>query len=243
MSTIGNVYEVDVTPTTLTPNLKANVAAIGGLGTSDAISLAYRPDISPYVYALFSGFVAPNSVTKIFVLDPLNNYAPVDADGDDISLTSQTGREIALDKDGNLLISAFDSTITFIPSANALNPGTITDNSSIYYYQSPVAAAAFVGFDVGFAAPGIAGDYNSDGKVDAADYVVWRNAVGQPAGTLPNDTAGGVIGAAQYSLWTANFGQPPGSGSAIGTAAVPEPAGLVLLLVGIVGLWQVRRRA
>lgn len=231
VSTVGNVYEVDVTPSALTPNLKANIAAIGGLGTSDAIGLAYRPDISPYVYVMFSGFVSPTSITKIFVLDPANNYAPVDADGDDFSNTSQTGREIALDKDGNLLISAFDSTITYIPAANALNPGTITDNSSIFYYQSPVAAASFIGFDVGF---GPKGDYNNDGKVDAADYVVWKET--------------NINGAQGYTDWVANFGKgvpsSPGSGSSLGGgAAVPEPACVALLLVGIVGLCQIRRRA
>lgn len=70
--------------------------------------------------------------------------------------------------------------------------------------------------------PGKPGDYNQNGTVDAADYTVWRNKAGAPAGTLPNDTAGGVIGTAQYNLWKANFGLA-GSGS-LAVAAVPEAA-------------------
>ena len=47
----------------------------------------------------------------------------------------------------------------------------------------------------------LAGDYNDDGSVDAADYVLWRRHVGAEAGTLPNDVDGGVIRAAQYETW------------------------------------------
>jgi hypothetical protein len=38
-----------------------------------------------------------------------------------------------------------------------------------------------------FAAPGVAGDYNSNGRVDAADYVLWRNN-NNTVTTLPNDS-------------------------------------------------------
>jgi hypothetical protein len=66
------------------------------------------------------------------------------------------------------------------------------------------------------------GDYNGDGKVDAADYVVWRK----------NPDAFG--GAAGYGTWRANFGNP-GSGAAAGqTAAVPEPTALLLAGVAAV---------
>jgi hypothetical protein len=81
------------------------------------------------------------------------------------------------------------------------------------------------------ASTGIPGDYNNDGKVDAADYVLWRKNVGKPAGTLPNDTAGGEIGDAQYRLWNANFGAASnGSGS---SAAIPEPATIALCLLAL----------
>jgi hypothetical protein len=64
------------------------------------------------------------------------------------------------------------------------------------------------------------GDYNNNGKVDAADYVVWRN------GDSPFDGQSG------YDAWAAHFGNGAGSGS--GLSAVPEPAGLVLLLTAII---------
>ena len=57
---------------------------------------------------------------------------------------------------------------------------------------------------------GVPGDYNNNGIVDAADYVVWRKYQGTTH-ALANDPIGGTIGAAQYTTWRANFGKPPGA--------------------------------
>jgi hypothetical protein len=77
------------------------------------------------------------------------------------------------------------------------------------------------------------GDYNGDGVVDAADYVVWRENLGT-SNPLPNDAIGGVIGQAQYDQWRANFGATlsgGGSGTAIGARTnVPEPSSIFLAL-------------
>jgi hypothetical protein len=81
------------------------------------------------------------------------------------------------------------------------------------------------------------GDFNGDGTVDAADYIVLRKT-----GGLPDD----------YNTWRANFGRTLffGSAGATGYATthaepqspvVPEPTTLVTLLVGVL-LVDVRRR-
>jgi hypothetical protein len=77
---------------------------------------------------------------------------------------------------------------------------------------------------------GIPGDYNEDGKVDAADYVVWRKE--------------NINGAAGYNTWRTNFGRTSGagSGSALSPGAVPEPSALLLLAGGLVALTVTRRR-
>jgi hypothetical protein len=62
------------------------------------------------------------------------------------------------------------------------------------------------------------GDFNSDGRVDAADYVVWRKTDGTQPG---------------YNDWRTNFGRtvsPPTAGQ---NAAIPEPAAIQLLLAAI----------
>jgi hypothetical protein len=74
-----------------------------------------------------------------------------------------------------------------------------------------------------FVAITLDGDYNHDGIVDAADYVVWRKTDGTQAG---------------YDQWRANFGAVSlalvaGSGSSF-NMTVPEPATLVLLMLAAV---------
>jgi hypothetical protein len=90
------------------------------------------------------------------------------------------------------------------------------------------------------------GDYNSNGTVDAGDYVVWRKYQGTTH-VLPNDPTGGTIGSAQYNQWRANFGKTaPGAGSgssASAKAAVPEQSALVLLIIAEAGACLRRGRA
>jgi hypothetical protein len=75
------------------------------------------------------------------------------------------------------------------------------------------------------------GDYNGDGKVDTADYVVWRKSDGTTEG---------------YNTWKTNFGSMAGGGAGAGGgfSAVPEPSSLLLSLaagVAIIGSFLFRR--
>jgi hypothetical protein len=79
------------------------------------------------------------------------------------------------------------------------------------------------------------GDYNGDHIVDAADYTVWRDTLGQSVSVAGNGADGdksGVIDSGDYDFWKSKFGTAlPGAGSG---AAAPEPATLPLLVVGLV---------
>jgi hypothetical protein len=88
--------------------------------------------------------------------------------------------------------------------------------------------AAFSNLDVTFmpgAPAGQPGDFNSDGKADAADYVIWRKneTANSP---LPNDN-GLATQAERFDLWKANFGEMAGAGG--GANAIPEPGSAALL--------------
>jgi hypothetical protein len=81
-------------------------------------------------------------------------------------------------------------------------------------------------------APRTVGDFNEDGVVDAADYTLWRNAVGT-ADLAADATGDNQIDASDYLVWKRNYGRVLTPGAALEAAGVPEPAALVLLAAGL----------
>lgn len=91
------------------------------------------------------------------------------------------------------------------------------------------------------ATPTPTGDYNHNGVVDAADYVVWRHTLNQaaaPAGSGADGSANGTIDADDYAFWRQRFGNSAGLGV---STAVPEPSALIALQLGILLLTASRR--
>ncbi len=78
----------------------------------------------------------------------------------------------------------------------------------------------------------VAGDYNRNGVVDAADYVLWRKAEGTvvPPSSGADGNGDGTVDANDYGVWRTNFGRtlPARSAAAASGAAaidVPTPNG------------------
>ncbi|MFO0790006.1 MAG: hypothetical protein U0805_11170 [Pirellulales bacterium] len=88
------------------------------------------------------------------------------------------------------------------------------------------------------ASVGVSGDYNGNGVVDAADYVLWRNG-----GPLQNDPTPGVQ-AADYDYWRSRFGATSGAGTGLGaaSAAVPEPSCVALAVFTLLGWFATSKR-
>jgi hypothetical protein len=83
--------------------------------------------------------------------------------------------------------------------------------------------------------PGLQGDYNGDGTVDAADYVVWRKNPGAHGGN-----PGG------YNTWRANFSRTGGGGAhvaAFNASPAPEPTAAALAMMLMLGCAMLRHRA
>jgi glycoprotein endo-alpha-1,2-mannosidase len=122
---------------------------------------------------------------------------------------------------GKLLISFNVNTWKTNGSTSQPDPGWVY--GSIYRPR-------FISVDiVGVPVP-VPGDYNQNGIVDAADYTVWRDHLGQTY-SLPNRSSllSGPVSTADYTYWKSQFGQHAGSGAA---SAVPEPASLLLMGLG-----------
>ncbi len=88
----------------------------------------------------------------------------------------------------------------------------------------------------------VVGDYNGNGVVDAADYVLWRKSpINQVAAGLPADGNGNfTIDAGDYTTWRSHFGQT--AGSSLVTDAVPEPRGVLLLVIAAISWRSIHAR-
>lgn len=90
-------------------------------------------------------------------------------------------------------------------------------------------------------------DYNGNGIVDAADYVLWRDSAGQSGNGLSTDGNGdGTVNEADHEYWRKHFGKSAsgaGVGQAALTSAVPEPISQTLLGLAALLLSVVRRRS
>ncbi|HVT28177.1 MAG TPA: hypothetical protein VHE81_09185 [Lacipirellulaceae bacterium] len=93
---------------------------------------------------------------------------------------------------------------------------TTTEINPVYY-----ALAWWAGADE----RGAPGDLNKDGKVDSADYVVWRKTDGSTD---------------SYNDWRTNFENTSGSGSSF--ASVPEPPLVGLAFIGLLILRRCKSR-
>lgn len=83
----------------------------------------------------------------------------------------------------------------------------------------------------------IAGDYNGDGTVNAADHAVWLSAYGATGASPADGNFDGVVDAIDYAIWRENRGQSHPAGS----TTTPEPTALALLAM-LLPVSLVRRR-
>jgi hypothetical protein len=138
-------------------------------------------------------------------------------------------------------------------SFTVLTASTITGHFSMV--ELPQLTAGFVwDFDQSATAVTLAiaaADFNQDGIVGAADYTLWRNALGTTVAAYgPGDGNGDThVDAADYLIWKNNYanvrGGVLGSGTSIDFAAsIPEPGSASLFALAAATTWlgTTRRR-
>jgi GH35 family endo-1,4-beta-xylanase len=96
--------------------------------------------------------------------------------------------------------------------------------------------------DTLYSLPIAPGDYNGDGVVDAADYVMWRKTAGQSGDLRADGNGDTTVDELDFNIWRANFGAIYGAGAGA-EAAVPEPTAWTLLLVAAFAWASARPRA
>ena len=125
---------------------------------------------------------------------------------------------------GGGIVGAFDSILLPL----------MPNNLEVGVHYSPTSVMMEIRTETS-SAP-LPGDYNQDGMVNAADYTLWRDHLGQSlvlTNQNPSASTPGVVDQEDYNYWVANFGQSFGSGSGgVSQGEAPEPGSLVLLAVG-----------
>ena len=188
-------------------------------------------------------------------LDELvEEHMPIDVSGDDVQY------QINRNADGWVVELINNSGVTKLPHLPAvIDPNAVAnvllfphvDILGVYDWESgalfdvnsaPIELAigpgevSYIQFVIG-----LPGDFNRDGAVDAADYSLWRDQLGQTVlpGTGPDGNGDGIVDTDDYGVWRTNFGRMEESALLAGLSIVPEPSTNTIAL--ILGLCLFRR--
>ena len=221
-------------------------------------SLSVHPNLSGH-----TGFVTDGG-QRIFYDDPLSKWFVIvqtyDYDGTQADPTPQpaklyvNGPTPLIAGGAESIQGSFDApmTIGFFPLdvVNGHNITMLLSEFLVFKRTLTDADANALGFELAQKygietsfTEGVAGDYNNNGIVDAADYTVWRDQFGQSF-ALPNEDPGstpGMVTTEDYDYWKAHFGATAGGGS-LASGTVPEPGMLVMAITGALGVMLVHRR-
>jgi T5SS/PEP-CTERM-associated repeat protein len=230
---------------------------IGDPGTTRYLSFVVRPDgtLNEGVFNGLFGIDLPGNPTSLFIGKPgggaldefvLENFGGTQQHASGV--TAVVGEEYLLVLRADFADGNDSFTLYINPEPGLPEPatGTIMNDSDVGLVNGVflLSTGAFsideirLGSSYADVVPAVPlrGDFNQDGTVDAADYVVWRKGLGA---TYTQD---------DYNTWQANFGATLGSGADASRSdhaispLVPEPATVLLLVFGAAAIYSPARQ-
>jgi hypothetical protein len=182
----------------------------------------------------------------------------------DTSNISQSAIYASLDSNdpNRMVIVAINRTANPITTGIAITHDRVFDHAEVYQLTSASAnpqAVAAIELDLLNAfqytmpaysvstlvliSDGIVGDFNRDGTVDAADYIVWRKTVGQTGNTAADANEDDIVDIDDLSFWRSGFGtsSAAGTGADAQRDAAPEPSAQFLAALAWIATDACRR--
>jgi endonuclease/exonuclease/phosphatase family metal-dependent hydrolase len=169
----------------------------------------------------------------VTVLNAANVLTPLGADELDYTLTASGDVSgTFLNQVDPALGEGNTHLVTLDTSTLGMKSGTITVSS-----ESQAVQNAVINIPINYQVVPLRGDYNLNGLVDAADYALWRDTLGQnvPFFTGADGNGDGNIDDSDYSSWRIQFGKSANSGSATAPSPsriAPESSTALLLILG-----------
>jgi hypothetical protein len=233
--TLGGAGSVSTTNVNLNGNVSPGNQAVGTLTLGDSTLVVGNGSSSTFELLNTAGshaFASGNDWIDMSFLD-----LSLVTDSATVSLNVGAPGGGNLSVAGDWVLMSFDNsnTGTFNPALMAINgvgPG-YTANVGLVNTGGTTGDLVLT---LTATSAGVAGDYNGNGVVDSADYVVWRKnqgTTGPPAPLVSQGNGNGdnFVDAADYDIWRGNFGDSSGSGAGAGLengGTVPEPTSLAL---------------
>lgn len=160
---------------------------------------------------------------------------------------------LAIDAAGNLYAAVQNEIWAWSPSGQSLMELPIAQDPTNVAFGGADGRTLFItartslyGIRLNVPSPAL-GDFNGDGAVSTADYVVWRETLGSTVKLAADANGNRTVDDGDYEVWAAQFGNALAASTSLpgAEAGVPEPCGIVLagMVIGVAGCWRRGRKA
>jgi hypothetical protein len=219
----GNVeiYNSTITNNVAIAGREVCITAIGGTATVEVYSSIIAQADAP---SQFLDFLAAADTDGVLTVIGANNIIRRQNDFQSIAISNEDPKLGPLaDSGGPTPTHALLQNSPAIDQGG--NPRDLSTDQRGTSHQRVKGGQADIGsFEVqNVNEPDVRGDYNRNGIVDAADYVVWRKTLGSNVApsTGADDDNDGLVELHEYGIWRNFFGSPSESSQfSIGTVAV-----------------------